>query len=792
MAAKLVNNVKIAILNTGSGALQLGSAIEGYRGVEALSNGEVYSYSIRQNAAFEYGRGTYFSSGNQFLRQPNFSSDGGSAINLQPGAQVAFVALAEDITSPQSLYPLSGEGPPPNDIGDVGQFYRDIASDAQLEYGPKTETGWGTPRPLAGRPGGSNATYSSLSDLSAQVVPDGTDLIWIANQAESYVRDTAVDQDYVDAHPDTSGLDGNGNGFRRADPLRSDLAGDDGAALTGYKPSGGIRKSLAEFLLSLRRTVSYLTLGSAITALGNGVVHLAPGTYTAATIPSRTNGLIGSGIGAAVINPTSATGIALTSTANGGGWDFAVVENLSVVGTGTRQGIGYQFGPTSYTAGAEYTGRTVFDRVGFSNHDKCINRPWGSIGLYTRNCQFGSANYHLFVTANVGVGGGGSGDVMHAGTAFLVGDNCQGAQIASNYIDGRSVIGTCQFNQRDRILEGIPGWCHYFRNCNSAGGFPHFLIDGEYIENNYTATSVTTPDGNTRAPKYLYALNTTSIVISNSCPGPMVLDGSNVTTIGCDLTNVVNCELTNNATLAHHMARSFNSQVDGLTYSIGAVLNETSLAAPCYAMPVPSGFGAGGGTVLFVKNAQSPIAFTGSVLRNTTTVAGSALPGMDKVQRLTIDNGQTLLPTTSVTLPANKYFVVKYVARKVSGPTVSVQISGLYTFGRQMAISSTTLRTYTQILKAESVDRTSSLYHFNGGATSVVEIGGISIVAFDTMQEALAYANSGLIAQEPRAAITLAAYTAATAFDPATATLADVANTLATLIDENQKGRLLT
>jgi len=574
--------------------------------------------------------------------------------------------------------------------------------------------------------------------------------------------------------------------------LRGDLAGDDGAALSGYKPSGGIRKSLAEFLLSLRRTVSYLTLGSAITALGNGVVHLAPGTYTAATIPSRTNGLIGSGIGAAVINPTSATGIALTSTANGGGWDFAIVENLSIEGIGTRQGIGYQFGPTSYTAGAEYTGRTVFDRVGFSNHDKCINRPWGSIGLYTRNCQFGSANYHLFVTANVGSGGGGSGDVMHAGTAFLVGDNCQGAQIASNYIDGRSVIGTCQFNQRDRILEGIPGWCHYFRNCNSAGGFPHFLIDGEYIENNYTATSVTTPDGNTRAPKYLYALNTTSIVISNSCPGPMVLDGSNVTTIGCDLTNVVNCELTNNATLAHHMARSFNSQVDGLTYSIAAVLNETSLAAPCYAMPVPSGFGAGGGTVLFVKNAQSAIAFTGSTLRNTTTVAGSALPGMDKVQRLTINNNETLLPTTSVTLPANKYFVVQYVARKVSGPTVSVQISGLYTFGRQVAISSTTLRTYTQILKAESVDRTSSLYHFNGGATSVIEIGGIAIVAFDTMQEALAYANSGLIAQEPRAAITLAAYTAATAFDPATATLADTANMVATLIAENQKGRLLT
>lgn len=97
MAAKLVNNVKIAVQNTGTGALQLGSAIEGYRGVEALTNGEIYSYSIRQNAAFEYGRGTYLSSGRQFLRQPLGSSDGGTAINLASGAEIAFTPLAEDL-----------------------------------------------------------------------------------------------------------------------------------------------------------------------------------------------------------------------------------------------------------------------------------------------------------------------------------------------------------------------------------------------------------------------------------------------------------------------------------------------------------------------------------------------------------------------------------------------------------------------------------------------------------------------------------------------------------------------
>lgn len=346
MAAKLVNNVKIAILNTGTGALQLGSAIEGYRGVEALTNGEVYSYSIRQNAAFEYGRGTYLASGQQLLRQPGFSSDGGPAINLQPGAQVSFVALAEDITSPPSLYPLSGEGPPPNEIGDVGQFYRDIASDAQLEYGPKTDTGWGLPHPLAGRPGGSNATYASLADLSGQTVPDGTDLIWIADQAESYIRDAAVNSDYLAANPETSGLDAAGQGFRRADPLREALASNLGAGLVKFSPASNYADDTiggkAALIADLRDQagaddgarigawVTDLTLGGRV-KLPLGNVTLAAGQV----ISGNSFHLDGAGANATVIN-YNGSGAALKYLKPGaGGGFFGGINNVGFYSTTT-------------------------------------------------------------------------------------------------------------------------------------------------------------------------------------------------------------------------------------------------------------------------------------------------------------------------------------------------------------------------------------------------------------------------------------------------------------------------
>lgn len=105
MASSLVDLVKINITSTGTGALKLGTAATGYRGVEALTNGREYSYSIQQGSNWEIGRGTYLSGTNQMVRSVLFSSSGGSAIKLTVGAQVAFTALSEDLDN-ANLYNL--------------------------------------------------------------------------------------------------------------------------------------------------------------------------------------------------------------------------------------------------------------------------------------------------------------------------------------------------------------------------------------------------------------------------------------------------------------------------------------------------------------------------------------------------------------------------------------------------------------------------------------------------------------------------------------------------------------
>jgi len=97
--AQLVDLVKIVAANTGTGPFTLGAAATGFRGVEALTDGFTYSYSVQEGANFEYGTGVYSLAGGTLTRGVLGSSYGGSPINLPPNAEIAFVALAQDINA---------------------------------------------------------------------------------------------------------------------------------------------------------------------------------------------------------------------------------------------------------------------------------------------------------------------------------------------------------------------------------------------------------------------------------------------------------------------------------------------------------------------------------------------------------------------------------------------------------------------------------------------------------------------------------------------------------------------
>ena len=130
--AKLVDLVKITCNSTGTGVLMLGAAVPGNRGPEVLTVGEIYSYAIQQGDNYENGRATYLNSPPRFVRSPSASSNGGLPIDLQPNAQVALVALADDIQNPIGGNALTATAlETPRVIGTTGDVTQSVSFDGR-------------------------------------------------------------------------------------------------------------------------------------------------------------------------------------------------------------------------------------------------------------------------------------------------------------------------------------------------------------------------------------------------------------------------------------------------------------------------------------------------------------------------------------------------------------------------------------------------------------------------------------------------------------------------------------
>lgn len=101
----LVNRAKMTTATTGTEALTLGAASDGFQSFAdaGVADGDVVRYVIEDGNAWEIGLGTYTSSGTTLTRQVLESSAGGSAINLSGNATVFVAAAGADfLSTPQS------------------------------------------------------------------------------------------------------------------------------------------------------------------------------------------------------------------------------------------------------------------------------------------------------------------------------------------------------------------------------------------------------------------------------------------------------------------------------------------------------------------------------------------------------------------------------------------------------------------------------------------------------------------------------------------------------------------
>ena len=108
--ATLVDRVKILVLSSGTGPFELGAAVPGYRGVEALTDGATYNYAGAQGSNFEVGTGVYLEASGTLVRTPLLSSSGGAAIAFSANLELNFTILAQDVTPAGSLPIVQVEG----------------------------------------------------------------------------------------------------------------------------------------------------------------------------------------------------------------------------------------------------------------------------------------------------------------------------------------------------------------------------------------------------------------------------------------------------------------------------------------------------------------------------------------------------------------------------------------------------------------------------------------------------------------------------------------------------------
>lgn len=455
-------------------------------------------------------------------------------------------------------------------------------------------------------------------------------------------------------------------------------------------------------------------------------------------LTSRNVHIVGEGRGASVLSPVLPGGTVIRALYREGSWDAVTIADMSLVGVGKNHGNGFAAGGESYNRHDEYTGSTFFSRVQFANFDKCLTRPFGSIGLWIDGCQFGAANYHIW---SRGVSGGVDRDVMHAGCVIVSRCHMDYFAKAMLYLDSKD--GDCgQIVFENNIFEAGPGFVVYVRNFNSSGGVPGMLFRNNWNENTATASNLEIEGKHHSSARFLYAANAASAIRFEDTPiGPCELVASGLQTDNCSLQNLTSINADAASTVTHERARMFSGTSVGQVRSIAHPPNTEGLRTPWFRMAVPQLTSSPNGQEVLTIGGNQPLVLLDDLPLRSTAIRNSDVPDGGPVQKLSIGPPKNMPLSETVSLKGTGWLVTCYVYKLISGPGVGLQINGTKGVSGLGELSSVDWEMLVNISKFQFASEERVTAYHQSLDQSTLLIGRIALFSFKGLQQATDFIN---------------------------------------------------
>lgn len=481
------------------------------------------------------------------------------------------------------------------------------------------------------------------------------------------------------------------------------------------------------------------TVYDALAAEGGGTLFFPSGTYRLSLVLTNRNvRVVGEGMGASTLMPAMPDRPVIEAAYNSGSWQTVEIADLSIAGD--NAGDGFRAGHVPRMPQDEFIGRTRFRNVRFANLRKCINRPYGQIGLWLQNCVFEAADYHLHSIGTLN-----PGEAMHSGNVVARDCHFSGARKAV-FLMKSGVTGTGQITFDHCIMEMNSGYIFYVDTMNGTDGVPGMLVRSCWNEANGSAASVTIDQP--RKPAYAYLKNASLVRFEDTPIGDLDLTNAVIATQDCPLDRLMAVKSDEASTLVHRDARGFGSFAPrGLVESLAASYQFGSNRALSFGMPVRTRqllirekgvvlMSQGKDLVTRIGNqATEPAALNFSASRPAARV------GID--QAIGFRPGQRVRLPFAATVPKNSWIAWICECRLASGPAISFSVVGTSGISAPFPIDHAMPRSVAGMSWCEtSINDVYIEFAANDTGPSNLEIGRTQLVGFGRRQDALDYINS--------------------------------------------------